>query len=60
MTRGKPGNFPTSTCVRTLYRREEFWARGYAVSSVGFELDKIRDYFRRQEHEEHEEGQGRL
>ena len=37
---------------------ERFWTRGYAVSTVGFELDKIRDYIRRQEHEEHEEGQG--
>lgn len=26
---------------------EWFWARGYAVSTVGFELDKIRDYIRR-------------
>jgi putative transposase len=32
----------------------------YAVSTVGFELDKIRDYIRRQEHEEHEEDQGRF
>ena len=39
---------------------ERFWARGYAVSTVGFELDKIRDYIRRQEHEEHEEDQGRF
>ena len=31
---------------------ERFWARGYAVSTVGFELDKIRDYIRRQEHED--------
>ena len=39
---------------------ERFWARGYAVSTVGFELDKIREYIRRQEHEEHEEDQGRF
>jgi putative transposase len=39
---------------------ERFWARGYAVTTVGFELDKIRDYIRRQEHEEHEEDQGRF
>ena len=37
---------------------ERFWARGYAVSTVGFDLDKIRDYIRRQEHEDHEEDQG--
>ena len=39
---------------------EQFWARGYAVSTVGFELDKIRDYIRRQEHEDHEADQGRF
>ncbi len=39
---------------------ERFWARGYAVSTVGYELDKIREYIRRQEHEEHEEDQGRF
>ena len=39
---------------------ERFWARGYAVSTFGFELDKIREYIRRQEHEEHEEDQGRF
>lgn len=39
---------------------ERFWARGYAVSTVGFELDKIRDYIRRQEHDDHEEDQGRF
>ena len=39
---------------------ERFWARGYAVTTVGFELDKIRDYIRRQEHEEHEEDRGRF
>ena len=39
---------------------ERFWARGYAVTTVGFELDKIRDYIRRQEHEEDEEDQSRF
>ena len=39
---------------------ERFWARGYAVSTVGFDLDKIRDYIRRQEHEDHEEDHGRF
>jgi putative transposase len=37
---------------------EQFWTRGYAVSTVGFEVDKIRDYIRHQEHQEHEEDQG--
>ena len=39
---------------------EQFWARGYAVSTVGFEVDKVRDYIRHQEHQEHEEDQGRF
>jgi len=28
---------------------EHFWARGYAVSSVGFELEQVRQYLREQE-----------
>ena len=32
----------------------------YAVSTVGFELDKIRDYIRHQEHQEQEEDKGRF
>ena len=28
---------------------EHFWARGYAVSTVGFELDQVRKYIREQE-----------
>src|ERR1700692_856419 len=28
---------------------EHFWARGYAVSSVGFELEQVRTYIREQE-----------
>lgn len=28
---------------------EHFWARGYAVSTVGFELEQIRAYIRDQE-----------
>ncbi len=28
---------------------EHFWARGYAVSTVGFELEQIRTYIREQE-----------
>lgn len=34
---------------------EHFWARGYAVSTVGYELDKIRAYIREQESVEHTE-----
>ncbi len=28
---------------------ESFWARGYAVSTVGFELEQVRKYIREQE-----------
>ena len=28
---------------------EHFWARGYAVSTVGFELEQVRAYIRNQE-----------
>ena len=28
---------------------EHFWARGYSVSTVGFELEQVRKYFREQE-----------
>ncbi len=34
-----------------------FWARGYAVSTVGFELEQVRAYIRAQEQAE---DQGRL
>ena len=28
---------------------EHFWARGYAVSTVGFELEQVRSYIREQD-----------
>ena len=28
---------------------EHFWARGYAVSTVGFELEQVKQYIREQE-----------
>jgi putative transposase len=31
------------------FNGESFWARGYAVSTVGFEVSKIREYVSRQE-----------
>ena len=31
---------------------EHFWARGYAVSTVGFELDEVRRYVREQDAED--------
>jgi putative transposase len=39
---------------------EHFWSRGYAVSTVGFEENKIRDYIRHQEHLDGEEDAGRF
>ena len=42
------------------FNGEKFWARGYAVSTVGFEEAKIKDYIRNQKQLEaqgaHEEG----
>jgi putative transposase len=31
------------------FQGEQFWARGYAVSTVGFEEDQIRKYIQNQE-----------
>lgn len=31
------------------FNGEHFWARGYAVSTVGFELEQVRKYIREQE-----------
>jgi len=35
---------------------EHFWARGYAVSTVGFELEQIRAHIRQQDDEDPDEG----
>ena len=35
---------------------EHFWARGYAVSTVGFELEQVRAYIRHQDDEDPEKG----
>ena len=35
---------------------EHCWARGYAVSTVGFELEQIRAYIRKQDDEDPDEG----
>ena len=43
---GKERNFPG----------EHFWARGYAVSTVGFELEHVRAYSRAQEEEDPDGG----
>ena len=34
---------------------EQFWARGYAVSTVGFELEQVRAYIRKQDDEDPDE-----
>ena len=39
---------------------EKLWARGYAISTVGFELDKVRDYIMHQEKLEIEQEKGRF
>ena len=45
----------SAIAVARLYAREQnftgehLWARGYAVSTVGFELEQIRHYIRDQE-----------
>ena len=31
------------------FNGEQFWARGYAVSTIGFELDQIKSYVKNQE-----------
>jgi putative transposase len=31
------------------FTAEHFWARGYALSTVGFELEQVRQYIRKQE-----------
>jgi len=36
---------------------EHFWARGYAVSTVGFELEQVRQYIREQEAADGNSGQ---
>ncbi|MGD0012561.1 MAG: IS200/IS605 family transposase [Terriglobia bacterium] len=36
---------------------EHFWSRGYAVSTVGFELEQVRPYIREQEEADRTGGQ---
>jgi putative transposase len=39
---------------------ENLWARGYAVSTVGFELAKVKEYIVHQEKVENEQEEGRF
>lgn len=38
---------------------ESLWARGYAVSTIGFELEKVKEYIEHQEKLEIEQETGR-
>ena len=40
------------------FNGERFWARGYAVSTVGFELEKIKSYIANQEKLDQEDDDG--
>lgn len=42
------------------FNGENFWARGYAVSTVGFEEQQIRKYIEEQEEEDEEKGKGKF
>jgi putative transposase len=42
------------------FNGERLWARGYAVSTVGFELDKVQDYIMDQEKLEINQEEGRF
>ena len=38
------------------FNGENFWARGYAVSTIGYDLEEIRKYIREQEDSDKQEG----
>lgn len=42
------------------FNGENFWARGYAVSTVGFELEKFKEYIENQEKLKIEEETGKF
>jgi len=42
------------------FNGENFWARGYAVSTVGFELAKVKEYIAHQEKSEQAQEAGRF
>jgi putative transposase len=39
---------------------EHFWARGYAVSTVGYEIEQIKKYIKEQEEEDQRKESGRF
>ena len=38
------------------FNGERLWARGYAVSTVGFELDQVKEYIRNQSNHDKDDG----
>ena len=42
------------------FQGESLWARGYAVSTVGFELNKVKEYIEHQERNEIDQELGRF
>ena len=42
------------------FNGENLWARGYAVSTIGFELEKVKEYIAHQEKLEIEQEKGRF
>ncbi len=46
--------------VKQNFTGRHFWARGYCVSTVGLDEQKIREYIRNQEQEEKRQEQMRL
>ena len=45
---------------RRNFNGENFWARGYAVSTVGYEVEKVRDYIRHQQGLDQQHDAGRF
>ena len=42
------------------FNGEKLWARGYAVSTVGFELEKVKKYIAQQEKLEKDQEEGKI
>ena len=38
------------------FNGEHFWARGYAISTAGFEVEQVRKYIREQDETDNHEG----
>ena len=44
-----PSLSPACPVIERNFTGEHFWAHGYAVSTVGFELEQVRTYIREQD-----------